>query len=77
MQEDGDIGDEDDAAYDHSIDSELPIHVLPLYSLLSSDKQAKVCLSCTSFVFRNRFRLGEINENYGLSEVSIISFLRH
>eukprot|EP00112_Aurelia_sp_Birch-Aquarium-sp1_P005051 Seg1574.5 transcript_id=Seg1574.5/GoldUCD/mRNA.D3Y31 product="putative ATP-dependent RNA helicase DHX37" protein_id=Seg1574.5/GoldUCD/D3Y31 len=33
---------EDDMAYDQSIDSQLPLHVLPLYSLLSSAKQAKV-----------------------------------
>ena len=38
-------------AYDELIDSQLPLHVLPLYSLLSSAKQAKVGISFHVFAF--------------------------
>ncbi|XP_065055451.1 probable ATP-dependent RNA helicase DHX37 isoform X1 [Rhopilema esculentum] len=37
---------EEDDAYDEEIDSNLPLHVLPLFSLLSNEKQAKVFEPC-------------------------------
>lgn len=38
--------DMDDTAYDSTSDNELPLYVLPLYSLLSTEKQAKVFEPC-------------------------------
>eukprot|EP00794_Sanderia_malayensis_P014128 gene14128-15605_t len=41
-----DDSDMDDEAYDISADESIPLHVLPMYSLLSADKQAKVFEPC-------------------------------
>ena len=38
-EEEEEEGEEDCCAIDH----ELPLHVLPLYSMLSTEQQAKVC----------------------------------
>ena len=48
MGEEGDVGDdesgdgEDDTGGSRAMDRQLPMLVLPLYSLLSSEQQAKV-----------------------------------
>ena len=41
--------EEEGVMVDHSLDSQLPLLVLPLYSLLSAELQAKVRVSCPSF----------------------------